>query len=148
MKDILKEFKEFAIRGSVIDLAVGIVVGGAFNKIISSFVTDVMMPPIGLLLGKVDFSNLYISLTGRRFSSLAEAQLAGIPTLNYGIFINNLISFIITAFAVFLLIKLINKLHRQEGISKESVPETKECPFCLSTIPIKARKCRECTSDL
>ena len=148
---MLKEFKEFAMRGNVIDMAVGIVIGAAFGTIIKSLVADVIMPPIGLLLGNVDFTNLFIILkegtvTGP-FASLAEAQKAGAVTINYGVFINTIISFIIVAFAIFIVVRNINKLKREEEAPAEE-PTTKECPQCFSTIPIKATRCAFCTSEL
>ncbi|HMK61863.1 MAG TPA: large conductance mechanosensitive channel protein MscL [Dissulfurispiraceae bacterium] len=142
---MLKEFKEFAMRGNVVDLAIGIIIGGAFGKIVTSFVSDVLMPPIGLLLGKVDFSNLFISLSGREFSSIQEAKAAGAPTLNYGLFFNTVLDFLIVAFAVFLLVKQLNRLKKEEA---PAPPSTKECPFCLSAVPIKATRCPQCTSEL
>ena len=144
---MLKEFKEFAMKGNVVDLAVGIVIGGAFGKIVSSFVGDILMPPIGLLLGKVDFANLFISLSGKSFSSLQEAKAAGAPTLNYGLFFSTILDFVIVAFAVFLMIKQINRLKREEAPAP-AAPATKECSLCFSTIPIKATRCPQCTSDL
>jgi large conductance mechanosensitive channel len=145
---MLKEFKEFAMRGNVIDIAVGIIVGAAFGAIVNSLVSDVIMPPIGLLLGKVDFSNLFIVLRAGQgagaYSTLTEAQAAGAVTLNYGMFINKIISFIIVAFVVFLVIKNINRL-KKEAPAK---PTTKECPYCYSTISINARRCAFCTSSL
>lgn len=143
---MLKEFKAFAMRGNVIDLAVGVIIGAAFGKIISSFVNDLLMPPIGLLLGKVDFTNLYISLTGEKYSSLAEAQAAGAPTFNYGLFINNVIDFLIVAFIIFLLIRAINRLSRKE--EKPADVTTRECPFCLTNINKKATRCPNCTSEV
>jgi large conductance mechanosensitive channel len=136
----LKEFKEFAMRGNVVDMAVGIIIGAAFGTIVKSLVNDIIMPPIGLLLGKVDFSNLFIVLKGRgaSYATLAEAQAAGAVTLNYGAFINTIISFVIVAFAVFLVIKNINRLKREEPAPE---PTTKECPYCLSIIPVKAARC-------
>jgi large conductance mechanosensitive channel len=144
---MLKEFKEFAMRGNVVDMAVGIIIGGAFGTIVKSIVSDVIMPPIGLLLGRVDFSNLFIVLSGRgtSYATLAEAQAAGAVTLNYGAFINTIISFIIVAFSVFIVIKNINRLKREEPAPE---PTTKECPYCLSVIPIKAKRCGFCTSSL
>ena len=143
---MLKEFKAFAMRGNVIDLAVGVIIGAALGKIISSFVNDLLMPPIGLLLGKVDFTNLYISLTGEKYSSLAEAQAAGAPTFNYGLFINNVIDFLIVAFIIFLLIRAINRLSRKE--EKPAEVTTRECPFCLTNINKKATRCPNCTSEV
>jgi large conductance mechanosensitive channel len=144
---MLKEFKEFALKGNVVDLAIGIIIGGAFGKIVSSFVGDILMPPIGLLLGKVDFANLFISLSGKSFSSLQEAKAAGAATLNYGLFFNTVLDFIIVAFAIFLMIKQINRLKREETPAP-AAPSTKECPFCFSMIPIKATRCPQCTSEL
>lgn len=143
---MLKEFKEFAMRGNVIDLAIGVIIGSAFGKIVTSLVNDVIMPPIGLLLGKVDFSNLYVTLSGEKYSSLAEAQAAGAVTINYGVFLNTIIDFLIVAFIIFLLVRQINKLQKEE--EKPAEPTTKECPYCLTTIPIKATRCPACTSDL
>lgn len=147
MKKILQEFKDFATRGNVIDMAIGIIIGAAFGKIITSFVNDILMPPIGLLLGKVDFSTLFINMSGKPYTSLAEAKAAGAATLNYGMFINTLIDFIIIAFVVFLLIKQINRLS-QKPKPAASAPSTKECPFCLSAINIKAKRCPNCTSTI
>jgi large conductance mechanosensitive channel len=144
---MLKEFKEFAMRGNVVDMAVGIIIGAAFGAIVKSLVSDIVMPPIGLLLGRVDFSNLFIVLSGRgtSYATLAEAQAAGAVTLNYGAFINTIISFIIVAFSVFLVIKNINRLKKEKPAAE---PTTKECPFCLSAIPINAKRCAFCTSSL
>ena len=148
---MLKDFKEFAMRGNVVDMAVGIIIGAAFGTIVKSLVADVIMPPIGLLLGNVDFSNLFIVLkegaTAGPFATIAEAQKAGAVTINYGVFINTIISFIIVAFAVFLVIRAINKLKREEEAPPEE-PTTKECPYCLSTIAIMAKRCAHCTSEL
>jgi large conductance mechanosensitive channel len=148
---MFKEFKEFAVKGNVVDMAVGIIIGAAFGTIVKSLVADVIMPPIGLLLGNVDFSNLYVLLkagtTAGPYASLADAQAAGAVTLNYGMFINTIISFLIVAFAVFLIVKQINRLKREE-VAPPAAPTTKECPYCFSTIPIKATKCPACTSSL
>jgi large conductance mechanosensitive channel len=149
---MFKEFKEFAMRGNVVDMAVGIIIGAAFGTIVKSLVSDVIMPPIGLLLGNVDFSNLFIILkqgaeVAGPYASLADAQAAGAVSLNYGTFINTIISFIIVAFAVFMLIRSINQLKRKEE-AKPAEPTTKECPHCFSTIPIKATRCPMCTSEL
>src|SRR3954465_11455158 len=122
-----KEFKEFAVRGNVLDLAIGVILGGAFGKIVTSFVSDIMMPPIGLMIGKVDFSNLFVDLTGAHHASIAEAKAAGAATLNYGIFINNIIDFIIVAFAVFLLVRQVNKFNKP---GPAAAPQTTDCPFC------------------
>ncbi len=143
---MLKEFKEFAMRGNVLDMAVGIIIGAAFGKIVTSLVNDVIMPPIGLLLGKVDFSSLYLNLSGQDYVSLAEAQKAGAATLNYGLFLNTIINFIIVAFAIFLLIRQVNRLTKKE--EAPAAPATKDCPHCLSAIPIKATRCPHCTSQL
>lgn len=141
-----KEFRDFAMRGNVIDLAVGIIIGAAFGKIVTSLVNDILMPPIGILLGKVDFSNLFINLSGKPFASLAEAKAAGAATINYGLFINNIIDFAIVAFAVFLLVRQVNRLTKKpEAVA---APTTKECPYCASTIALKATRCPNCTSEL
>ncbi|MEW6424891.1 MAG: large-conductance mechanosensitive channel protein MscL [Bacillota bacterium] len=144
---MFKEFKEFALKGNVLDLAVGIVIGAAFNKVVTSFVNDVLMPPIGLLVGKVDFSNLLISLTGIPYASLAEAKAAGAPTINYGLFINTVLDFLIVAFAVFLLVRQINRIRRRPETAPPGTA-TKECPYCLTNIPAKAIRCPHCTSEL
>ncbi len=144
---MLKEFKEFAVKGNVMDMAVGIIIGAAFGKIVSSFVSDLLMPPIGLLLGKMDFSNLFVNLSGKPFATLAEAKAAGAPTLNYGLFFNTVLDFLIVAFAVFLVVRQINKLKR-EPAPAPAEPTTKDCPFCASAIPIKAVRCPQCTSQL
>lgn len=144
---MLKEFKEFAMRGNVLDMAVGIVIGAAFGKIVSSFVADILMPPIGLLLGKVDFSNLFIDLSGQPHATLAVAKAAGAVTINYGVFLNTILDFVIVAFAIFLLIRQVNRLQRQPE-PVPVAPATKDCPFCTSAIPIKAVRCPQCTSEL
>jgi large conductance mechanosensitive channel len=142
---MFKEFKEFAMKGNVMDMAVGIIIGVAFGKIISSFVSDVLMPPIGLLLGKVDFSNLFLNLSGTAYPSIAAAKEAGAATLNYGVFLNTVIDFLIVAFAIFLVVKQMNRMKRAEA----PVPvTTKDCPFCASAIPLKATKCPHCTSEI
>jgi large conductance mechanosensitive channel len=142
---MLKEFKDFIMRGTVLDLAVAVIIGAAFGAIVSSFVKDILMPPIGLLLGSVDFTNLFLSLNGESYASLVAAQEAGAPTLNYGLFINTIINFLIIAFAVFMVVRVANQMKKPEA---PSAPTTKECPQCLSTVPIKATKCMYCTSDL
>ena len=142
---MLKEFKDFVMRGNVVDLAVGVIIGGAFGKIVSSLVTDVIMPPIGLLLHGVDFSNLFISLNGQAFATLTDAQKAGAPTLNYGNFINNVIDFLIVALVIFLMIRAINRLQQP---APAPAPTTKDCPYCFTAIPIKATRCPQCTSQL
>ncbi len=148
---MLKEFKEFAMRGNVVDMAVGIIIGAAFGTIVNSLVQDVIMPPIGLLLGNIDFSNLFLVLKDGKvagpYATVAVAKAAGAVTINIGIFINTVISFVLVAFAVFLLVKTVNKLKRQKEASL-AVPTTKECTYCLSTIPIKATRCPNCTSEL
>lgn len=148
---MFKEFKEFAMKGNMVDMAVGIIIGAAFGTIISSLVADIIMPPIGLLLGNVDFANLFILLKEGKvpgpYGSLAIAKAAGAVTLNYGVFINTIVSFLIIAFSVFLIILNINKLRRREE-APPAVPTTKECPYCLSVIPIKATRCAHCTVDL
>jgi len=148
---MFKEFKEFAMKGNVVDMAVGIVIGAAFGASVKSLVSDVIMPPVGLLLGNVDFSNLFFIIkegaTAGPFSTVADAQKAGAVTLNYGLFLNSIISFVIVAFAVFLVVKSVNNLRRQEEIPP-SAPATKECPYCKSAIPVKAVRCAHCTSEL
>jgi large conductance mechanosensitive channel len=148
---MMKEFKDFAMRGNVIDMAVGIVIGAAFGTIVKSLVADVIMPPIGLLLGNVDFSNLFVVLkqgaAAGPYLTMADATAAGAVTLNYGAFINTIISFLIVAFAIFILIRNINRLKKQEE-APAPAPTTKECSFCFSTIPIKATRCPHCTSEL
>lgn len=141
-----KEFRDFAMRGNVIDLAVGIIIGAAFGKIVTSLVNDVLMPPIGVVLGKVDFSNLFVSLSGQHYNSLADAKAAGAATLNYGVFINNIIDFLIVAFAVFLLVRQVNRL--TEKPEPAAAPTTKDCPYCISKIPLQATRCPQCTSEL
>jgi large conductance mechanosensitive channel len=145
--NMLREFREFAMRGNVVDLAVGIIIGAAFGKIITSLVNDIIMPPIGLLLGRVDFSSLFINFSGQSYTSLAEAKAAGAPTINYGVFLNTMIDFIIVAFAIFLLVRFINRLSRQREAAP-AAPTTRECPFCVSSIPIRATRCPQCTSTL
>ena len=142
---MLKDFKEFAMRGNVMDMAVGVIIGGAFGKIVTSLVTDVLMPPIGLATGKVDFSSLFIDLSGKHYAILAEAQKAGAATINYGLFINTIISFLIVAFAVFLLVKQMNRLKKEEPAA---APTTKDCPQCAMAIPIAAKRCGHCTATL
>jgi large conductance mechanosensitive channel len=143
---MLKEFREFTLRGNVLDMAIGIIIGAAFGKIITSFVNDILMPPIGLLLGNVDFSNLFVSLSGQPYATLEEAQAAGAATINYGLFINTVLDFVIVAFVVFLLVRQVNRMRRE----KEAPPAepTRECPYCLSVVPLKATRCPHCTSEL
>jgi large conductance mechanosensitive channel len=142
-----KEFKEFAMRGSVLDLAIGIVIGAAFGKIVTSFVNDIVMPPVGLLLGRVDFSNLYINLSETHYASLAEAKAAGAPTINYGAFLNTVLDFLIVSLAIFLLVRQINRMRRQQE-APATKPTTKECFYCGTSIPLKAIRCPHCTSEL
>jgi len=149
---MFKEFREFAMRGNVVDMAVGIVIGASFGGIVSSLVADVVMPPIGLLLGNVDFSNLFVTLkAGAKaagpYASLADAKTAGAVTVNIGLFVNTVINFLIVAFAMFLVIRSINRMKR-ETPAPAAAPTTRECPFCLSTIPVKATRCPHCTSQL
>ena len=139
------EFKEFALKGNMLDMAIGIIIGAAFGGVVTSLVKDVIMPPIGLLLGKVDFSGLFINLSGTSYPTLKAAQEANAATLNYGLFINTLINFLIVAFAVFLLVKQINRLKRAPA---PAAPNTKDCPQCLSKVPLGAKKCAFCTSQL
>ena len=143
---MLKEFKEFAMKGNVLDMAVGIIIGAAFGPIVNSLVNDIIMPPIGLLLGNVDFSNIFAVLregkTAGPYASIAAAKAAGAVTMNFGLFVNTIINFLIVAFAVFILVKNVNRF------SKEEAPSKKDCPFCLSSIPIKATRCPSCTSEL
>ena len=139
-----KEFKEFVTRGNVLDLAVGIIIGAAFGKIVSSFVNDILMPPIGLLLGNVNFSDLYISLTGGTYKTLAEAKQAGAVTINYGAFLQSMVDFLIIAFAIFLIVRQVNRMRR----GQEKEPVTKECPYCKSSVAILATRCPQCTSEL
>ena len=140
---MLKEFKEFAMRGNVLDMAIGIIIGAAFGRVVTSMVNDILMPPIGLLLGRMDFSNLFFNLGGGSYDSLAAAQQAGAPTLNYGLFLNQVIAFLIVAFAVFLIVKQVNRMKRTEA---PAAPNTKNCPHCVMPIPLAATKCAHCTS--
>lgn len=149
---MLKEFKEFAVKGNVVDMAVGIIIGAAFGTIVKSLVADIIMPPIGLLLGGVDFTNIFLVLKGGTtpgpYAALADAQAAGAVTMNVGVFVNTVISFLIVAFAVFLVIKALNKAKREQPAPAPAAPTTRECPYCLSQVPLKAKKCAHCTSDL
>ena len=144
---MLKEFKEFALRGNMLDMAVGIILGAAFGNIVSSLVNDILMPPVGLLLGRVDFSNLFLSLSGHPYATLAEARAAGAPTLNYGVFVNVVMHFLIVSFAVFLLVRQINRLRRRAE-AQPAPPAARDCPYCLSSIPLQALRCAHCTSEL
>ncbi len=144
----IKEFKTFVMRGNVLDLAVAVIIGGVFGKIVSSLVNDVLMPPIGLIAGKVDFSGLFINLSDASYATLTEAQKAGAPVIKYGLFINTVIDFLIVSFVVFLVVRLANRLQAQEAAPAPAAPTTKECPHCLSVIPLKATRCGHCTSTL
>lgn len=144
---MIKEFREFILRGNVLDLAIGFIMGAAFGSIVNSLVKDVIMPPIGLVLGKVDFANLFIPLDGKTYPSLKAAQDAGASTLNYGLFITTIIQFVIIAFVVFLLVRAVNRMMPKPKVVPEE-PKTKECPYCLTQVPIKATRCPACTSDL
>jgi large conductance mechanosensitive channel len=148
---MMKEFKEFAMRGNVVDMAVGIIIGAAFGGIVKSLVADVLMPPIGLLLGDVDFANLFLVIkegtAAGPFATIDAAKEAGAVTLNYGLFINTIVNFLIIAFAIFFVVRGINRLKKEEE-APPAEPTTRECPLCLSTIPIKATRCGHCTSDV
>jgi large conductance mechanosensitive channel len=149
---MLKEFRDFAMKGNVVDMAVGIIIGAAFGTIVASLVADIIMPPIGMLLGGVDFTNIFVALkdgaTAGPYPTLAAAQAAGAVTMNVGMFLNKVFSFIIVAFSVFMLVKAMNKAKRAEPAPAAAAPTTKECPFCLSSIPLKATRCAHCASDL
>jgi len=142
---MLKEFKEFAMRGNVLDMAIGIIIGAAFGKIITSFVGDVLMPPFGLLLGKVDFASLFLNISGKTYDSLAAAKAAGAATINYGLFLNAVIDFVIVAFVIFLLVRQVN---RWKVPAPVAAPTTKDCSYCCTAVPIKATRCPHCTSEL
>lgn len=141
---MFKEFKAFAMKGNILDMAIGIVIGIAFGKIISSFVSDIIMPPIGLVLGKVDFGNLFINLSDKTYPTLAAAKAAGAPTINYGVFFNTVLDFLIVAYVLFLIMKQMNRFNKKE----EAVKSTQECPYCISEISIRATRCPHCTADL
>jgi large conductance mechanosensitive channel len=143
---MFKEFKEFAMRGNVLDMAVGVIIGAAFGRIVTSMVEDILMPPIGKLTGGVDFSSLFISLNGQHYDSVAAAKAAGAATINYGVFINTVINFLIVAFAIFLLVRQVNRL--QKPAAAPAAPSTKECPRCFSSIPVRANRCPNCTSEI
>ena len=145
---MFKEFKTFIMRGNVLDLAVAVIIGGVFGKIVSSLVNDLIMPPIGLAVGKVDFSSLYLNLSGETSVSLAEAQKAGAPVIKYGLFINTVIDFLIVSFVIFFVVRLANRFQRQQAAAAVAAPTTTECPFCLSVIPLKATRCSHCTSEM
>jgi len=142
---MLKEFRDFAMRGNVVDLAVGVIIGGAFGKIVTSFVNDILMPPFGLLLGGVNFADLFIALDGNKYESVEAAKTAGAATVNYGLFLNTIIDFLIVAFVIFLLVRFINRMHKP---APAAAPTTKECPHCFTAIPVKATRCPNCTSEL
>ncbi|MFA5073025.1 MAG: large conductance mechanosensitive channel protein MscL [Nitrospirota bacterium] len=142
---MFKEFKTFVMRGNVLDLAVAVIIGGVFGKIVSSLVNDILMPPVGMIMGKVDFSNLYLNLSGASYASLAEAQQAGAPIIKYGLFINTLIDFLIVATVIFFIVRFVNRLQPK---SSPTAPITRECPHCLSVIPLKATRCAHCTAEL
>jgi large conductance mechanosensitive channel len=142
---MLKEFKQFAMRGNVMDMAIGIIIGAAFGRIVTSLVSDIIMPPLGLVLGKVDFSTLFVNISGKPYATLADAKAAGAATINYGLFINNIIDFLIVAFVIFMIVRQINRWNKPEPAP---APATKDCPFCYSAIPIKATRCPNCTSEL
>lgn len=144
---MFKEFKEFAMRGNVIDLAVGVIIGGAFGGIVTSLVSDIIMPPIGMITGNVDFKDLFVPLNGGSYASLAAAKTAGAPVIAYGQFLNTVLNFLIVAFAIFLLVKQINRLNKPAA-APDSVPSTKECPFCANSVSVKALRCGFCTSEL
>ncbi|HNB50856.1 MAG TPA: large conductance mechanosensitive channel protein MscL [Anaerolineales bacterium] len=145
---MLKDFRSFLMRGNILDLAVAVVIGGAFGAIVTSFVKDILMPPIGLLLGKVDFTNLFIDLSGGGYTTLAAAQEAGAATLNYGVFLNTIINFIIIAFAIFMILRGVERAKKKEAPAAPAAPATKECPYCVSQISLKATRCPNCTSQL
>ncbi len=145
---MLKEFKEFAMRGNVVDMAVGIIIGAAFGKIVSSFVSDIIMPPIGMLMGGVDFSSLFINLSDGDYASLEAAKEAGAATINIGVFFNTVLDFVIVAFAIFMVIKAMNKMKKAEEEAPPAEPTEKDCPHCLLSIPIKASRCGHCTSEV
>jgi large conductance mechanosensitive channel len=142
---MLQEFKKFAMRGNVLDMAVGIIIGAAFGRIITSLVSDIIMPPLGLVLGKVDFSTLFLNISGKPYATLADAKAAGAATINYGLFINNIIDFLIVAFVIFMLVRQVNRWNKPEPVA---APTTKDCPFCATAIPLKATRCPNCTSEL
>ncbi len=146
---MFKEFKTFIMRGNVLDMAVGIIIGVAFGKIVTSLVNDILMPPLGLVLDHVDFSNLFINLSSQHYESIAAAKKAGAPTLNYGMFINTVLEFVIVAFAIYLVIRVVNRLTATlHEPAAPPAPATKECPYCASDIPLKAKRCPQCTSEL
>ena len=143
---MLQEFKAFALKGSVVDLAVGVIIGAAFGKIVTSLVNDIVMPPIGMIIGRIDFKSLFVALNGQAYASLADAQKAGAPTINYGIFLNTILEFVIVAFVIFLMVRQINRL--KTPAPAPPTEEARDCPFCVSRIPVKATRCPYCTSEL
>lgn len=143
---VMKEFKEFAARGNVVDLAVGVIIGAAFGKIITSLVNDIVMPPIGMVIGRIDFKNLFVALNGQQYASVADAQKAGAPTINYGVFLNTVLEFLIVAFVIFLMVRQINRL--KTPAPPPPTVDARDCPFCVSRISTKATRCPNCTSDL
>jgi large conductance mechanosensitive channel len=143
---MMKEFREFAARGNVVDLAVGVIIGAAFGKIVTSLVNDIVMPPIGMVIGRVDFKSMFVPLNGQHYATLADAQKATAPTINYGIFLNTVLEFLIVAFVVFLMVRQINKL--KTPAPTPATEEARDCPFCISRIPLKASRCPHCTSEL
>ncbi len=145
---MLKEFKEFAMKGNVLDMAIGVIIGGAFGKIVSSLVSDVLMPPIGLIMGKVNFSSLFLNLSGQAYETLEKAKEAGAPTINYGVFLNTILDFVIVAFVIFLVVKQMNRMKKAEAAPPPAPVTTRDCPHCLSTIPLKATRCAHCTSEV
>ncbi|MGH9716976.1 MAG: large conductance mechanosensitive channel protein MscL [Candidatus Acidiferrales bacterium] len=141
---MFKEFKAFAMRGNVLDMAIGIILGAAFGRIVTSMVSDILMPPIGLILGRVNFSSLFLNISGKSYPTIAAAKAAGAATINYGSFINTIIDFVLVAFAIFLLVRQVNRWSKPAPVA---APTTKECPFCFTAIPLKATRCPNCTSD-
>jgi large conductance mechanosensitive channel len=145
---MLRDFKAFVLRGNVLDLAIAVIIGTSFGKIVTSLVNDIIMPPLGLLLGRVDFSSLFVSLSGVPYASLSDAQAAGAPTLNYGVFIKALVDFLIVALVMFVLIRVVTRAQQAKASKAPPAPTTRECPFCTSTISLKATRCPQCTSEL
>ena len=143
IKSVFKEFKEFAVRGNVLDMSIGIIIGAAFGKIVTSLVNDILMPPLGLLLGRINFANLFVNLSDRNFASVEEAKRAGVATINYGLFINTVIDFLLVSFTIFMIVRQINRFQRKEDNKK-----TKNCPYCEMSIPVNAARCPYCTSTL
>lgn len=149
MKNFIQEFKTFAIKGNVLDLAIGVIIGASFGKITTSLVNDIINPILGLVIGKIDFSKLFIALNGKAYESIEAAKAAGAPVITFGVFLNTIIDFILVAFAVFLIVRQVNRIRRkEEATGKTEEPSTKKCPYCISTIPVEATKCPNCTSDL